>query len=173
LFPDLADPERAQLYIGLMLTFNGLMQVVTQLALLKPLVTRLGERRLLLVGQGALLLAMLGVGSVDSAIIVTLLFAPYAFGRGVTEPSLQSLVTRLGHERTRGQLLGLYQSARSLALIIGPVWAGYAFEWISPQAVFYVGAGLVLVGMALAVVLLRQQIPTPRAKVQGEGVAAD
>ena len=173
LFPDLADPERAQLYIGLMLTFNGLMQVVTQLALLKPLVTRLGERRLLLVGQGALLLAMLGVGSVDSAIIVTLLFAPYAFGRGVTEPSLQSLVTRFGHERTRGQLLGLYQSARSLALIIGPVWAGYAFEWISPQAVFYVGAGLVLVGMALAVVLLRQQIPTPRAKVQGEGAAAD
>ena len=173
LFPNLADPERAQLYIGLMLTFNGLMQVVTQLALLKPLVTRLGERRLLLVGQGALLLAMLGVGSVDSAIIVTLLFAPYAFGRGVTEPSLQSLVTRFGHERTRGQLLGLYQSARSLALIIGPVWAGYAFEWISPQAVFYVGAGLVLVGMALAVVLLRQQIPTPRAKVQGEGAAAD
>jgi predicted MFS family arabinose efflux permease len=164
LFPDLADPERAQLYIGLMLTFNGLMQVITQLALLKPLVTRLGERRLLLLGQGALLMAMLGVASVDSAIVVTLLFAPYAFGRGVTEPSLQSLVTRFGHERTRGQLLGLYQSARSLALIIGPVWAGFAFEQISPQAVFYVGAGLVLVGMVLAVMLLRRQIPTSRSQ---------
>jgi DHA1 family tetracycline resistance protein-like MFS transporter len=164
LFPDLADPQRAQLYIGLMLTFNGLMQVITQLTLLKPLVTRLGERRLLLLGQGALLMAMLGVASVDSAIVVTLLFAPYAFGRGVTEPSLQSLVTRFGHERTRGQLLGLYQSARSLALIIGPVWAGFAFEQISPQAVFYVGAGLVLVGMVLAVMLLRRQIPTSQSQ---------
>jgi DHA1 family tetracycline resistance protein-like MFS transporter len=147
-----------------MLTFNGLMQVITQLAFLKPLVTRLGERRLLLLGQGALLMAMLGVASIDSAIVVTLLFAPYAFGRGVTEPSLQSLVTRFGHDRTRGQLLGLYQSARSLALIIGPVWAGFAFEQISPQAVFYVGAGLVLVGMVLAVMLLRRQIPTSRSQ---------
>ena len=125
LFPDLADPGRTQLYIGLMLTFNGLMQVVTQLALLKPLVSRLGERKLLLLGMGALLVASVGVASAESALVVTLLFAPFAFGRGVSEPSLQSLTTRFGDERTRGQLLGLYQSARSLALIFGPVWAGY------------------------------------------------
>ena len=57
LFPDLADASRTQMYIGLMLTFNGLMQVVTQLALLKPLVSRLGERKLLVLGMGTLLVA--------------------------------------------------------------------------------------------------------------------
>jgi len=173
LFPDLADPGRVQLYIGLMLTFNGLMQVVTQLALLKPLVSRLGERKLLLLGMGALLVASVGVASAESAILVTLLFAPFAFGRGVSEPSLQSLTTRFGDERTRGQLLGIYQSARSLALIFGPIWAGYAFKELSPQAVFWVAGGLILVALIFAVILLTQPIPPLRSRARPESARGD
>jgi DHA1 family tetracycline resistance protein-like MFS transporter len=173
LFPDLADPGRAQLYIGLMLTFNGLMQVVTQLALLKPLVSRLGERKLLMLGLGALLVASVGVASAESAVVVTLLFAPFAFGRGVSEPSLQSLTTRFGDKRMRGQLLGLYQSARSLALIFGPVWAGYAFEEISPQAVFWAAGGLILVALALSAVLLAQPLPSLRSRIPPQVASGD
>ncbi len=160
LFPDLPNPERVQFYIGLMLTFNGIMQVLTQVAILKPLVTRLGERWLLTVGQVALVVATFGVAVAENAIVTTLLFAPFAFGRGVSEPSLQSLVTRFGTQR--GQLLGFYQSARSLALIFGPVWSGYAFEEISPQAVFWVGGGLVVLALLFSLALLRQDVPEPR-----------
>ena len=173
LFSDLADPARAQLYIGLMLTFNGLMQVVTQLALLKPLVSRLGERKLLLLGMVALLVASVGVASAGSAIVVTLLFAPFAFGRGVSEPSLQSLTTRFGDRRSRGQLLGLYQSARSLALIFGPVWAGYAFEEISPRAVFWVAGGLILVALTLSAILLSRPVPPLQSRVGPEAGTSD
>ncbi len=173
LFPDLADPTRAQLYIGLMLTFNGLMQVVTQLALLKPLVSRLGERKLLVLGMGALLVASVGVASAESAIVVTFLFAPFAFGRGVSEPSLQSLTTRFGDRWTRGQLLGLYQSARSLALIFGPVWAGYVFEEVSPRAVFWVSGGLIMVALTLSVILLSRPVPSLQSRVQPEGGSSD
>jgi len=168
LFPDLADASRVQMYIGLMMTFNGLMQVVTQLALLKPLVSRLGERKLLLLGMVALLAASIGVASAGSAIVVTLLFAPFAFGRGVSEPSLQSLTTRFGDERSRGQLLGVYQSARSLALIFGPVWAGYAFENLGPRAVFWVAGGLILVGLIFAAILLTQPIPALRSRSRAD-----
>ncbi len=77
----------------------------------------------------------------------------------MSEPSLQSLVTRFGSSQVRGQMLGYYQSARSLALIFGPIWAGYAFEEISPQAVYWGGAILVLVAVLLAVALLRQPVP--------------
>jgi DHA1 family tetracycline resistance protein-like MFS transporter len=173
LFPDLADLGRTQLYIGLMLTLIGLMQVVTQLALLKPLISRLGERKLLLLGMGALLVASAGVASAESAIVVTLLFAPFAFGRGVSEPSLQSLTTRFGDEWTRGQLLGLYQSARSLALIFGPIWAGYVFAQVNPQAVFWVAGGLILVALIFAAILLTLPVPAPRSRVQPETARGD
>jgi len=151
--------ERVQLYIGLMLTFNGIMQVVTQLALLKPLVKRLGERRLLVVGQASVVVAFFGIASIDSAILITLLFAPYAFGQGVSQPAMQSMLTLFGGQGSRGQLLGTYQSARSLALIVGPLWAGYAFMSIRPQAVYYTGGLISLLALCAAVILLLQRLP--------------
>ena len=106
LFPD-ANPDRVQLYIGLMLTFNGLMTVLTQVRILRPLVVRLGEQRLLIVGTITLAAAMFTIVPLRSALLVTLLFAPLSFGQGVTQPSLQSLVTRFGARQSGGQLLGL------------------------------------------------------------------
>ncbi|MFN2153554.1 MAG: hypothetical protein ACK2T5_18275 [Anaerolineales bacterium] len=45
------------------------------------------------------------------------------FGSGLSNPSIQSLVTRFQAVAKSGTLLGFYQSARSLALILSPIWA--------------------------------------------------
>lgn len=158
LFADSANPDRIQLYVGLMLTFSGAMTVVTQVAFLRPLVDRLGERVTLLVGEISLMFAFFGIGLVSGPILATAFMAPYAFGQGVSQPNLQSITTRLGTKRTKGQLLGYYQSSRSLALIIGPIWAGYAFDAIAPQAVYLLGGGAMVIAVVLAVRLLRQHV---------------
>lgn len=151
--------QGAELYIGLMLTFHGLMTVVTQVAFLRPLVERLRERRLLLLGELALTAAFFGLGFFDGAVIATLFLAPFAFGQGVSQPTLQALVTRAGQNMSRGEMLGYYQSARSLALIGGPIWAGFVFESISAQSVYQIGGVVMLGAMILAVLLLRQELP--------------
>lgn len=160
LFGDNVRPERLQLAIGLMLTLHGLLTVVTQVGLLRPLIIRLGEIRLLVLGESALVLAMTGIGLANAPMLAVLAFMPFAFGQGVSQPSLQSLMTRFGSRGTGGRLLGYYQSTRSLALIFGPVWAGSAFEAISPQAVFLIGAGIMTVATMLALILLRMPVPT-------------
>ncbi len=159
LFTTIENQERINLFIGLMLTYNGLVQVLTQMVSLRPLVKKFGERKLLILGEVALMVGFLGIFSNANPVVVTILFTPLAFGRGVSEPSLQALLTRFGTEKTRGRLFGIYQAARSLALIIGPIWAGYAFENIAPQAVFLVAGGLMLVALVFAFSLLRQQLP--------------
>lgn len=155
---DAIHPERIQLYIGLMLTFNGLIQVLTQITLLRRLVERFGERNLLMLGQASIALALFGLAAATTALVATLFFAPFAFGFGVSEPSTQSLVTRFGSQRSRGYLLGLYQSARSLALIIGPIWAGYTYQNFSPAAVYSVGGTIMLVSFIGAIYLRRLPI---------------
>ncbi|HLC04265.1 MAG TPA: MFS transporter [Anaerolineales bacterium] len=160
LFPASIPPNRLQLMIGLMLTMHGLITVITQVTLLRPLVRRWGEQRLLVLGDLALFVAMLGVGAAIGPLLAVAAFAPFAFGQGVTQPSLQSLMTRFGRRGTGGQLLGLYQAARSLALIFGPVWAGFAFEQIGPRSVFYGGAGLMALSTALAIALLSMRVPS-------------
>jgi DHA1 family tetracycline resistance protein-like MFS transporter len=146
--------------IGLMLTMHGMITVITQVTLLRALVRRLGEQRLLVYGDLALLAAMLGVGAAMGPLLAVVAFAPFAFGQGVSQPSLQSLITRFGGRGTGGQLLGLYPAARSLALIFGPAWSGFAFEQIGPRSVFYGGAGLVVLATILAIALVSMRVPS-------------
>lgn len=158
-----APDGAAERNVGFMLAFHGLVTIATQLFFLRPLIERVGERRLLVVGQLSLMAAMWLIAPTDQALLVTLLFAPFAFGRGVSDPSQQSLMTRFGTRRTSGELLGTWQSARSAALILGPPWAGYVFERFGPRAVFSVGGGIVGVALVLAIILQRLEIPEPRA----------
>jgi len=164
LFSDAFSPQRVQFFIGLMMTFNGTFVVLTQIVALKPLVSRFGERMTILIGNLSLMAAFFALAYTRNPILATIVFAPYAFGRGVSEPNLQALMTRFGNENTRGQLLGIYQSARSLALIFGPVWAGYAFEQISPSAVYIVAGFVVMVALLLILMLIRQELPAMRPR---------
>lgn len=159
LFADVEPGSPKQLYIGLLLTWNGFARVITQVALLRPLVKRLGERRLLLLGEISWMAAFLSIALARNPIMAGFALAVYAFGLGVSEPNLQSLTTRFGREGLRGQLLGLYQSARSLALIFGPIWAGIVFDRISPRAVYFAGAGIMAIAVLFAVLLITQEIP--------------
>ena len=158
IFANTQFPERIQLYIGLMLAFYGAMQVLTQLALIRPLVRRFGERTLLLIGQASIAIAYFGLAGSASAIIATLLLAPYGFGFGVSEPSMQSLVTRFGQRQARGYLLGLYQSSRSLALIVGPILAGWVYQNIGPRSVFDLAGVVIGLGFIAGLVLKRLEI---------------
>jgi DHA1 family tetracycline resistance protein-like MFS transporter len=155
LLADVVHPNRIQLYIGIMLAFNGLVQVITQIAWLRPLVQRFGEKKLLALGIISIFIALFGLSNSTNAIIGTLFLAPWAFGYGVTEPNTQSLITRFRKKSLRGYLLGIYQSARNLGLIIGPIWAGIVYAKVSPQAVYAVGAAIMLIAFVGALFVQR------------------
>jgi len=114
-----------------------------------------------LAGQTIFMLTMFAISSVDNFIHLTLLFAPFAFGRGITDPPLQSLVTRFGTEQTQGRLLGLYQSSISAAMIFGPIWAGFVFYSIAPRATFAF-SGLILILSVILAAVLRARHIVPR-----------
>lgn len=168
LFPASTRAGGAELYIGLMLTFHGMMTVITQVALLRPLIVRLREKRVLVLGQVGLVMAFLGLGFASSPVAAVVAMMPFAIGRGISEPSLQSLVTRFGDRMVSGQLLGFYQSSRSLALIFGPIWAGYVFETISARATYWTGAGIAALALILGFVLLSRPLPEPVAQATPE-----
>jgi len=144
---------------GLILTVVGVVTVITQLAFIKPLVNRFGERLVAVIGQLSLLVAFAGFVLAAQPLYAYLLAVPLAFGTGVNQPSLQSLLTRFGTGLERGRLLGMYQSARSLALIFGPVWAGYVFQEFSPRAPFVVAVPLLMLSVLLTLDLRRHDIP--------------
>ncbi len=158
LFANTPNPERIELNIGLMLAANGLSQVVTQLFLIKPLVRRWGERRLLALGQISIAISFFGLSRSYSPQLAFLFLPIFAFGIGISQPNAQSLMTRFAGPHLRGYLLGLYQSSRSLALIIGPIAAGIIYEQSSPNAVYLVGSVVVMFAFMAAIMLRNMPI---------------
>ena len=127
---------------------------------MKALSARFSERAL--VFGGTLLLALAFLGIPESASVAVLL-APLglaAVGRAVVQPSLLSLVSVAADPRSRGVAMGTFQSAASLARVVGPVTAGWLYdrEYAAP---FWLAAGLLVV-----VALLSRGLP-------GRGAAGD
>jgi MFS family permease len=109
-----------------------------------------GEKRLLLCS-----LVLLAIGLVivpfprDLAVLVGA-FAVLAIGLGLTQPALNSLISRLAGGGEQGQVLGVTQSVGSLARVIGPPSAGYLFAMLGQKSPFPWGAATVAIAFLLA-----------------------
>ena len=65
------------------------------------------------------------------------------------------MVSRLSDPADQGATLGVSQSLASLARIVGPVWAGLAFDGLGITVPFLISAALMLVACAISVVAVR------------------
>lgn len=167
IFPGLTL-EDTQGSIGLLLTWIGVINVVMQSFFVGPLVKRFGEQRLVVYGTVARIIAFLGVGLSRSPYTIALAFLPLAVGNSVSQPSLQSIISRFAPPSMRGRLLGMFQSTNSLTLIFGPILAGLIlemdFSFISPETInalpMFTAAGLVSIAAVLSLRLLKIVLPT-------------
>ncbi|NDJ52269.1 MAG: MFS transporter [Chloroflexi bacterium] len=158
IFPDLST-GLVNRNIGLIFSVVGIVLTVTQGVLIAPLVKRFGEKWLVFGGQLFIGLSFLALALSANPWIATLFLGIFAFGRGIAQPSEQALVTRFGDKRTQGRMLGLYQSAFSLALAVAPIWNGIIYQQISPQAVWWAAVVLAIPTAMLAFYLAQQSLP--------------
>lgn len=157
------EPEEEVLRnVGLLFATIGLTQFLVQSLMIKPLLKRLGERTLVIYGNlvrtaGTTIFALARTPAL--AFLGTVLFP---FGQGVMMPSLQSLATQTVADDQRGVVLGIYQSALSLAIIAGTGVGGSIFA-ASPALPFWVATGMGVLAILPAVVLSRQLQPESAA----------
>jgi DHA1 family tetracycline resistance protein-like MFS transporter len=127
---------------------------------MKALSARFAERQL--VAGGALLLggAFLAMPQSPSVAILLAPLGVAAVGRAVVQPSLMSLVSITAAARSRGVAMGTFQSAASLARVVGPVAAGWLYDR-EQAAPFWLASGLLLV-----VALLARALPKRAASAE-------
>ena len=131
------------------LAFSGLAQG----GLIGPLTRRFGEGWVVVGATLLLATGMLGVALAQSLALLLFAVACLAGGFGLSNPALQSLVSRLSKEGTTGGALGITQSASSLARVSGPPLAGFLFENYGHNAPYLFGGLMMLGVLGLASVL--------------------
>lgn len=118
-----------QTVFGLILMYEILLGFALQGFFFARLVDRYGQRNLLRAGyllQAAGLVATPFVPSVGLLLVVSSL---YALGKGLTDPSLNTLASEATPEDRQGEMFGLLQSARNLGFLAGPSLGGVLFAW--------------------------------------------
>lgn len=140
--------------VGLLLAMVGIGQFVTQTWLIHPLKERFGDARLVILGNLLRAIALsifILVNSPWLAAIGTLFFA---MGMGLTMPPLQTLATRTVDESLRGGVLGVFQSAVSLAIILSTAIAGVIFT-AGVTLPYWIGAVLSLAAILPALGVMK------------------
>lgn len=122
------------LTVGLVLAAVGVCSMIVQGTLIKPVVSRLGERRSMALGLGfgVLGFAMYGWAPTGALFLVGV---PVMSLWGFANPSLQALMTRHVSGSEQGQLQGANSSLTAIAGLIGPTIFATAFSsCIAPGA---------------------------------------
>jgi DHA1 family tetracycline resistance protein-like MFS transporter len=153
------------LQVGLVFTFVGVISATMQGGLVGRLANRYGEARLLTTGLAAILLGLLILPAAAGVPLLLASTGLLAVGMGLTQPSLNSLISRRARPDEQGEVLGVNQSVGSFARIVGPWLAGLLFEAglrseetvgaLGKGAPFFAGAALMAVALVLAVRVLR------------------
>ena len=131
---------------GLLLAFMGSIMVVIQGGLIGKLSKRFGETRLVIVGPLLMAMGLLFLAQAHLMVFVFAALTLLAIGNGITNPSLSSLASQGAKPERRGATLGIYQSAGSLARVVGPPIAGWAYDGFGNQVPFLIASAT----MALA-----------------------
>jgi MFS transporter, DHA1 family, tetracycline resistance protein len=144
--------------VGYNFLYVGLVLVLVQGGLIGRLSRRFGESRLIFAGAVMIALGLLGLTVALALWRVLVVDTLLAFGMGILNPSITSLISQQAEIDERGGILGVSQSASSLSRILGPAVAGPLFQGIGRSAPYVAGA----LAMAL-VVALAARLPRPAA----------
>jgi len=81
--------------------------------------------------------------------LLWLLLGLLSVGYGLASPSIASLISRGTEDHLQGEVLGVNQSALSLARICGPLAAGLIYQTLAPAAVYVTGAAIALIALMM------------------------
>ncbi len=141
--------------IGYVFAYVGVLSAALQGGLIGRLTRRFGEERLLLCGLVLIAAGLLALPLARDLPILGIAVSGLALGMGLTQPSLNSLISRRAGRDEQGSVLGVSQSVGSLARVLGPAAAGLFFTELGRNAAFLWGAAVVAVALLAALKLAR------------------
>jgi len=131
--------------IGYVFAFIGVLAVVIQGGLIGSINRKLGEKKMLVMGNILMLVGLASMPWVPPEYFIPLELLSLvliSFGVAFLTPTINTLISKVSAETEQGKYLGINQSFGSLARFLGPVIGGpmYVIAFQFP----YVGSGVLM-----------------------------
>jgi MFS family permease len=126
--------------IGYVYTGVGSISLVMRSIVLGPAVRRLGERGVMRAGLACLTLSFALQPLAPSLPLYALALVLVPVGTALLFPATSSLVSRFSARHEFGTVMGVQQAYGGIARLVGPVWAGAAFETLGVGSPFWISS---------------------------------
>jgi len=147
--------------VGWVLTIAGIVSALTQGALTGPLTKRWGEAALIkttLLASAITFGLLLTARDLTTMLLTTGLFT---LPNALLRPAVLSLTSKHAGIQ-QGTAMGLNNSFTSLGRVIGPIWAGFAFD-LNYNLPYLSGAVIIFLGFLGSLVWVKQDWKSPTA----------
>lgn len=95
---------------------------------------------------------------------LTVICIIFSIGTGSLQPTLLSLISAVTSEAEQGLILGINQSLSAFARVLGPLWGGFAFEFLGYPFPFLTGSFFSLMILIFSLVYLPKTIKPLKTK---------
>lgn len=159
---------------GLALGLVGVMAIIVQGGLVRPIIKRIGERKAVVFGTIVSAIAFAGYGLANQPWLIPGIIVFGSLG-GIAGPAIQSLVTGSVDETEQGKVQGALTGLTSLTNVIAPIFFNFflfsyfvsdAAPIVLPGAPLLVGSMLLVVAVFIAIRVFRRFPISDPSKVQ-------
>ncbi|MBD3197162.1 MAG: MFS transporter [Candidatus Lokiarchaeota archaeon] len=116
------------LEIGIILTISGIFRATTRFVFFKPILKRIGEKNMILMGLGIFIFMFLFVGFLRNIVLIMSLLIIISFSASSVRGNLLSVISQSASRKVQGRINSYTTSLDSVAQIISPVMGGIIFD---------------------------------------------
>jgi predicted MFS family arabinose efflux permease len=143
--------------IGYLFGIIGILGAIIQGGLLKQISKIISDEKLVIWGS---FFMFIGLGALPYGVNflgVAIIGGIFEIGVAVLQPVLLGLVSKETGNDEQGSILGINQSLAALARVLGPLWGGFAYNYLGYQFPFLTGGFFTFLAFLGAIYFFRSK----------------
>jgi MFS family permease len=143
---------------GYMFGIVGLTSAIVQGGLIGRINKLMTKKTILIIGSFLIMLTLALIPYAGTFFGLAIVSVVLSYGTGTFQPTVLSLISEVTSETEQGITLGMNQSLSSFARVLGPLWGGFAFEYLGYPFPFITGAIFTFIIFLLTIFYLPKKI---------------
>lgn len=145
---------------GIVFGVLGIVGAIVQGGVVGRLSKRIGDINMIVSGAFLMMLGLVMIPYGMNLTGVCIIIGVFSIGTGLLQPVLMGLISKFAPQGKQGSVLGLNQSFSAFARMLGPLWGGFAFEYLGYQFPFLTGAAFTFLILIFSSFFLKKHIKT-------------
>lgn len=143
---------------GYMFGIVGLTSAIVQGGLIGYVNKIMSKKYIIITGAFLIMITLALIPYGQTFLGLAIISVVLSYGTGTLQPTILSLISEVTSDAEQGITLGINQSFSAFARVLGPLWGGFAFEFLGYPFPFLTGAVFTFLIFLLSVFYLPKKI---------------